>query len=47
MNEVLMYLGIALMAGSALLAAVFAVVFSVTGRRLRKKLDEEYGGRNI
>ena len=46
MNGVLACMGIVLVVGSALAAAIFAVVFSVTGRRLRKRLYREYGGKN-
>ncbi len=47
MNEILVCVGIVLMACSALAAVISAVVFSAAGKRLRKKLDEEYGGQNV
>ena len=43
MNEILMYSGIALMGASLLCGVVSIVVFSVTGRRIREKLNREYG----
>lgn len=43
MGEILLYLGIGLMGASVLGGAAAAVVFLVTGRRLRQKLNMEYG----
>lgn len=45
MPEVLFYSGVALM-GLAVVAAVIALAaFFASGRRLQKKLEEEYGKR--
>lgn len=35
--------GIALMAGSAVLSVLCLAVFSFTGKKLKKTLEEEYG----
>lgn len=35
--------GIALMGAAAVLAVVCMIVFCTTGRKLKKKLDQEYG----
>jgi uncharacterized membrane protein len=37
------YLGIALMAVSAVIAVISIVIFKITGRRLKKKLEKDYG----
>ena len=42
-SERLLYGGIAAMAAVAVIVAVGIVVFAFTGRRLRRKLEEEYG----
>lgn len=42
-SELLLYGGIAVMAAAALAAVLGAVVFRVTGKKLKKKLTEEYG----
>lgn len=42
-GEGLFYCGIAVMAGAAGAGIIAAVVFSLTGRRLRKRLDAEFG----
>ncbi|NBI71572.1 hypothetical protein D3Z50_10955 [Clostridiaceae bacterium] len=42
-SEMLFYGGLAAMAVSAVLAAAGAGVFMWTGRRLRARLEEEYG----
>ncbi len=42
-SEVLFYGGIAVMAGTAILAVVSLAVLIGTGRRLKRKLEKEYG----
>ena len=42
-SEELLYGGIALMVCAILLAVFFAVLFYVTGKKIRKKLVAEYG----
>lgn len=42
-SELLFYGGIVIMAAAGLLAAVSAAVFTVTGKKIRKKLEQEYG----
>ena len=42
-GEGLFYCGIAIMAGAAAAGIITAVVFSLSGRRLRKRLDTEFG----
>ena len=42
-SESLLYGGIAAMAAAAVIAAAGIVIFTVTGRKLRRKLEEEYG----
>lgn len=42
-SELLLYGGLAGMGIAAVLALAAAAVFAVTGRRLAKKLEEEYG----
>lgn len=42
-SEWLFWGGIAAMAAAALLAVLCVAIFYVTGRRLKKKLEEEYG----
>lgn len=44
-NEMLFYGGIAVMALAAVGAVIAAAGFSISGRRLRKKLEEEFGKR--
>lgn len=44
-NEMLFYGGVALMALAAAASVIALVVFSVSSRRLQKKLEEEYGKR--
>lgn len=39
----LFYTGLVLMAVSAVLGAVLLTVFLVTGRKLKRTLEEEYG----
>lgn len=42
-GEIFFYGGIAVMALAVLAAIAALVIFSVTGRRLRQKLTEEFG----
>lgn len=42
-GSTLFHLGVGVMCAAAALGVFSAVVFSVTGRRLKKTLDEEYG----
>ncbi len=42
-SELLFYSGIVVMVVSAVLAVICVVLFVVTGRKLKKKLEEEYG----
>ena len=42
-SERLLYGGITAMAAVAVIVAAGIVIFTVTGRKLRKKLEEEYG----
>ena len=42
-GEALFHVGICVMCVSAGLAVLFTILFSVSGRRLRKVLDKEYG----
>lgn len=42
-SELFFYGGIAVMAVAGILMALCAVLFVCTGRRLRKKLEQEYG----
>ncbi len=42
-SEMLFYGGIAVMGTVGLLAAVSIAIFTLTGRRLKKKLEQEYG----
>lgn len=44
-SEMLFRGGIALMAAAALIMVVSIVIFSVSGRKLKKILEEEYGKR--
>ena len=43
MSEILFYSGIALIAAAAAGAVIAGIVFSLTGRKLKRKLEEEYG----
>lgn len=45
-SELLFYGGLAAMGISAVLAAAGAGIFMWTGRRLRARLNEEYGSRH-
>lgn len=42
-SEWFLYGGIAAMAAAVILAILCIIVFSVTGKRLKKKLEQEYG----
>lgn len=42
-SELLFYGGLAIMVIAVLLAMVCAVLFRLSGRRLKKKLEQEYG----
>lgn len=42
-NQWLLWGGIAAMAAAGVLAVVCGVIFTITGRRLKNKLEEEYG----
>lgn len=42
-NEWLFWGGIAAMAAAADFAVLCLVIFQITGRRLKRKLEEEYG----
>ena len=42
-SEVLFYGGLAVMGAAALLGVAGFMIFHITGRRLRRKLEQEYG----
>lgn len=42
-SEMLFYGGLAVMAAAVVLAVLCAAVFAWTGRKLKKKLEQEYG----
>lgn len=42
-SELLLFSGIALMAVTVLLAVLSIITFALTGRQIRKKLQQEYG----
>ena len=42
-GEALFHMGVAVLCGAGALAVLSAVVFAITGKRLRKQLDAEYG----
>lgn len=42
-SELLFYGGLACMAAAAVTGAACIVIFIATGRRLKRKLEEEYG----
>ena len=42
-GEALFHMGVAVLCGAGALAILSAVVFAITGKRLRKQLDAEYG----
>ncbi|MCD7836421.1 MAG: hypothetical protein LUG83_07210 [Lachnospiraceae bacterium] len=42
-SEILLYAGLAIMAAALILTVGCVVVYTVTGRRLKRKLNREYG----
>lgn len=42
-SELLFYGGLALMGAAAVLALACILIFTITGRRIRRRLEEEYG----
>ena len=42
-GEALFHVGVGVMCGAAALGVLSGVIFAVTGKRLRKTLEEEYG----
>ena len=42
-NELLLYGGLAVMALSLVLALICIAVFVVTGRKIKRRLEQEYG----
>ncbi len=42
-SELLFYGGIAVMAAAAVAAVLCIVIFSVSGRSIRRRLEQEYG----
>ena len=42
-GEALFHAGVGVLCGAGILAVLSAVVFAITGKRLRKQLDAEYG----
>lgn len=42
-SELFFYGGAAAMAGAGVLAALCVVIFKCTGKRLKRKLEQEYG----
>lgn len=42
-SEMLLYGGIAVMALAGVLAVLCVIVFTLTGRKIRRKLRQEYG----
>ena len=42
-GNTLFHLGVGVMCAAAVMGLVSGVIFSVTGRRLKKTLNEEYG----
>lgn len=42
-GEALFRLGVGILCGAGGLAVLSAVVFAITGKRLRRRLDAEYG----
>lgn len=41
--EMFFYGGIAIAAAAGILALICAIIFAFTGKRLRKRLEQEYG----
>lgn len=46
-SELLLYAGIAVMAVAVIAAVILILIFSFSGKRLKKRLEEEYGTDNI
>ena len=46
-SELLLYTGIAVMATAVIAAVILMLIFLFSGKRLRKRLEEEYGTDNI
>jgi len=42
-SEIIFYGGIMIMAAASALAVICAVLFTITGKRLKKRLEQEYG----
>lgn len=42
-SELFLYGGIALMGAACALGAVSVLIFRITGKRLKKKLEQDYG----
>lgn len=42
-SELLFYGGLVLMGTAAVLTCVCALIFTFTGRRIKKRLEDEYG----
>lgn len=42
-SELFLYGGIAAMAAAGVLLALCIIIFTITGKRLKKKLEQEYG----
>lgn len=42
-SEIIFYGGIAVMAAAGVLSVICAIVFLMTGKRLKKRLEQEYG----
>ncbi len=42
-SEMLFYGGIAVMASAGILAVLSMIIFTLTGKKLRRKLEQEYG----
>jgi uncharacterized membrane protein len=42
-GEILFYCGVALMVMALVMAIISIVIFSITGEKLKKKLEKDYG----
>lgn len=42
-SETLMYIGIAVMVLACILAVASIIIFTITGRKIKRKLNKEYG----
>jgi len=42
-SELIFYGGIVVMAAACVLAVVCAIIFTITGKRLKERLEQEYG----